>query len=441
MKKSIIFIIVLCVIILAEMWALYRHARHPSPVEYAFDVQEYDLPEPELKGIKPFLFENKWIDEVNNVLDEIQAEVESGYKNRFLRSLDDWEQRRRRNAQIKQEQSAGLEKMRRHAAQEKIAGEYLGRNRCAVDGVEGVCKDGIYKLDEYCVACYHGHCAGASCGDEENSVEKQGDEDTQSAEQHSELLFDAEPSKLETNDVVADKSGDFRERPFKSEGKAMVAVVIDDVGLSVPFTNQLLEIKKPVTVAFLPYGAADKSQVMKMKNAGFEVLLHAPMMPHVRASLAPNTLSPQMSHEDIQQGFKVMLERFADTGMVGANNHMGSLFTEDRAAMAAVIEVLKQNKMFFLDSKTSAKSVAKSVCREYEVPYIARDVFLDNERDYGKIMSQFAATERIAKKRGYAVAIGHPYKQTLQALKDWEKNLEAHDIELVPLLYLVRKIN
>ena len=165
------------------------------------------------------------------------------------------------------------------------------------------------------------------------------------------------------------------------------------------------------------------------------------MMPYVRASLAPNTLSPEMSHDDLQEKFNVMLDRFDGTGMGGVNNHMGSKFTESTTAMSAIIEVVKQKNMFFLDSKTSSKSVARSVCKKYDVPYIARDVFLDNERDYGKIMQQFIATERIAKKRGYAVAIGHPYPQTLKALKDWEKNLSAHGIELVPLSYLVEKIN
>ena len=392
------------------------------------------------------MFETRWADEVNDALDEIQAVVENSFQDKFTQSLDNLSERRKQAAQIKQERAAGLEKLRRQAAQEaqQIKGEYLGSNRCSVNGVEDDCKDGIYKLENHCIACYEGQCAGTTCKDSLKDSAKPAKDDTKKEIAATEALPEtSDTPKEQVRPTPAEKTetADDTSKPFVREGKALVAVVIDDVGLSVPFTNQLAQIEKPVTVAFLPYGASDKSQVMKLKNAGFEVILHAPMMPYVRASLAPNTLSPEMSHDDLQEKFNVMLDRFDGTGMGGVNNHMGSKFTESTTAMSAIIEVVKQKNMFFLDSKTSSKSVARSVCKKYDVPYIARDVFLDNERDYGKIMQQFIATERIAKKRGYAVAIGHPYPQTLKALKDWEKNLSAHGIELVPLSYLVEKIN
>lgn len=446
MKKSVIFIFVLLAIIAAETWALFHHSRHPSPVEYAFDEQEYDLPPPNLQGIRPFLFETRWADEVNDALDKIQAVVESGFSDKFAKSLGNLSENRKRAAQIKQERTKGLEQLRQRAAQEaqQIKGEYLGSNRCVVNGVESACEDGIYKLENHCIACYEGQCAGTTCKEHESSAADIPSENHDNAEEAAApqnkadetAQIQAAPVPQENTEAANDTP-----KPFVAEGKALVAVVIDDVGLSVPFTNQLAQIEKPVTVAFLPYGASDKSQVMKLKNAGFEVILHAPMMPYVKASLAPNTLSPEMSHDDLQEKFNVMLDRFDGTGMGGVNNHMGSKFTENTAAMSAIIEVVKQRNMFFLDSKTSSKSVVRSVCKKYDVPYIARDIFLDNERDYGKIMQQFIATERIAKKRGYAVAIGHPYPQTLKALKDWEKNLDAHGIELVPLSYLVEKTN
>lgn len=225
------------------------------------------------------------------------------------------------------------------------------------------------------------------------------------------------------------------------EKKALVAVVIDDVGLSIPFTNQMANIGYPVTVSFLPYGISDKKQVMQLKNAGLEVMLHVPMMPHKPASLAPVTLSPKMSKAEIQEKLAVMIDRFAGTGMHGLNNHMGSAFTEDREALSAVMEILKERKMFFLDSMTTGKSVGRSVSREYGVPFVARDVFLDNERNYDYIMGQFRQTERVARKKGYAVAIGHPYPQTLQAMRDWLKQTNERNIQIVPLSFLVNKLN
>ena len=274
MKKSVIFIFVLLAIIVAETWALFHHSRHPSPIEYAFDEQEYELPPPNLQGIKPFLFETRWADEVNDALDEIQAVVENSFQDKFTQSLDNLSERRKQAAQIKQERAAGLEKLRRQAAQEaqQIKGEYLGRNRCSVNGVEDDCKDGIYKLENHCIACYEGQCAGTTCKDSLKDSAKPAKDDTKKEIAATEALPEtSDTPKEQVRPTPAEKTetADDTSKPFVREGKALVAVVIDDVGLSVPFTNQLAQIEKPVTVVFLPYGASDKSQVMKLKNAGF----------------------------------------------------------------------------------------------------------------------------------------------------------------------------
>ncbi|MBQ9271593.1 MAG: divergent polysaccharide deacetylase family protein [Alphaproteobacteria bacterium] len=447
MKKSVVFILVLLMIITAEMWALYWHHKNPTPVQYQLATIELDLPKPDMSGIKPFLFETKWAEDINRELDKIQAVIDNSLNDDFTQSLSSYSARRKRAAQIRKERLQGLEEYRQRAAQEaaQIKGEYLGNNRCLIQNTESECVDGLYRLDDHCIACYAGICAGTNCATATDAAKHSKPAADLLSPSVAEKNFSAEEATLDRTEGIIDAEPreNFESKPVasKNDGKAQIAVIIDDVGLSVPFTNQLVQIKEPVTVAFLPYGASNKAQVLKLKNAGFEVMLHAPMMPHVRASLAPNTLSPKMSKSEIKTMFTAMLERFADTGIVGANNHMGSAFTEDAEAMSVVIEQLKAENMFFLDSKTSSKSVAKSVCRKLGVPYIARDVFLDNEKDYTKIMQQFAVTERIAKKRGYAVAIGHPYKQTLQALKDWENNLNSRGIELVPLSYLVQKNN
>ena len=456
MKKSVIFIFVLLTIIAAEMWALYHHKQSPSPIEYSLDVQEFTIPAPDVGNIAPFLFETKWADEVNESLNKIRDVVQNSYTDKFSSALNNLSSRQKHVAQVRQERSKGLERLRREAAQGpmQIKGDYLGNNLCVVDDVQGECKDGIYRLENHCIACYAGVCAGTTCSEknkaqiaaEKNMPQKNEEPKSENTEpqvetksENSVYSNEQEAVNNEANESIENTINSSFTTP--AEGKALIAVVIDDVGLSVPFTHKIAHINKPITVAFLPYGASDKKQVYELKNAGFEVMLHVPMMPHVRASLAPNTLAPEMSRDDIQEKFKVMLKRFEGTGMNGVNNHMGSKFTESASALSAVIEVLKECNMFFLDSKTSSKSVAKSVCKQHNVPYIARDVFLDNERNYDAIMKQFLIAERIAKKRGYAVAIGHPYAQTLQALKDWEKQNEAHNVEIVPLSYLVQKIN
>ncbi len=224
-------------------------------------------------------------------------------------------------------------------------------------------------------------------------------------------------------------------------GSVMIAVVIDDMGVSVPHTRDILSLEKPITASFLTYGAANSKQVKEAKEKGFEVMLHVPMMPHVKADLAPVTLSPNMSEDEIKNDFVQMLDRYKGLGMKGVNNHMGSLFTEDEKSLGYVMQVLKERNLFFLDSKTTAKSVGEKVAAEYGVPYIARDVFLDNENDYNYIMKQLRQTEKIAHMRGYAVAIGHPRTQTYLALRDWIKDLPERKIRLVRLGDLVKEVN
>ena len=219
--------------------------------------------------------------------------------------------------------------------------------------------------------------------------------------------------------------------------KKYIAIVIDDLGVSPQYTKDILSLKKPLTASFLPYAPANKKQVQQAKDAGFEVMLHVPMMPHHRAALAPVTLAPEMDKATVQKHLREFMKYYEGAGMKGANNHMGSEFTENAQSLGYVMEILKENGWFFLDSKTTGKSVGKQVATQYGVPYIARDVFLDNEEDYNYIMGQLQETENVAQKYGRAVAIGHPHKQTYLALKDWLATVEERGFVLVHLSDLI----
>lgn len=282
---------------------------------------------------------------------------------------------------------------------------------------------------------------------EENAAAAEKEQQPQKAEDKAAENTAAEPA--DRSAVQAEKktekvsSVQQAEQPFKAiaGGPVMVAVVIDDMGVSVPHTRDILSLEKPITASFLTYGAANRKQVKEAKEKGFEVMLHVPMMPHAKADLAPVTLSPDMQEDEIKNDFVQMLDRYKGLGMKGINNHMGSLFTEDEKSLGYVMQILKDRNLFFLDSKTTAKSVGAKVAAEYGVPYIARDVFLDNENDYNYIMGQLRQTEKIAHMRGYAVAIGHPRSQTYLALRDWMKELPERRIRLVRLGDLVRDVN
>lgn len=218
---------------------------------------------------------------------------------------------------------------------------------------------------------------------------------------------------------------------------AKIAIVIDDVGISPTHTKEIMALKLPITMSFLTYGHADKETALEAIKEGYEVMLHVPMMPHVKKDLAPITLSSEMSEEEVRENLDKMLERYQEINIKGINNHMGSLYTEDEKAMDILMKILAEKGLFFLDSKTTAKSAAKWAAYDHEVKYIARDVFLDNENDYDYVMEQLRKTQQIAAKKGYAVAIGHPKTKTFEAIKDWAATLDKGYYRLVFISELI----
>ena len=228
--------------------------------------------------------------------------------------------------------------------------------------------------------------------------------------------------------------------PVDENNKAKIAVIIDDMGISSVHTQEIISLEYPMTAAFLTYGNARKEVAKKAKRKGFEIMLHVPMMPHIDASLAPVTLKPEMSDDELTQNFEDMLARYDGVKILGINNHMGSKFTEDKHAMSVIMKLLKEKNMFFVDSKTTAKSVGKEVAAEFDVPYIARDVFLDNEDNYDYVMAQLLLAEQTALKKGFALVIGHPRTNTYRALKTWLEHLNTDKFELIHVSDLLKAL-
>ena len=120
-------------------------------------------------------------------------------------------------------------------------------------------------------------------------------------------------------------------------------------------------------------------------------------------------------------------------GAVGFNNHMGSLVTADRHIMSLVMAEAKSRGLMFLDSRTTPNTVAIGAADRYALPRAARDVFLDNEIIAENIAARLAETERVARRRGGAIAIGHPHTVTLEVLERWIPDARARGFELAPI--------
>jgi uncharacterized protein len=220
-------------------------------------------------------------------------------------------------------------------------------------------------------------------------------------------------------------------------GRPLVAVVIDDLGLDRQRTAEVIGLPGPLTLSFMTYAQDLAAQTAAGRRAGDELLLHVPMQPvDSRQNPGPRALMVAMSPEEIQRELDWGLDRFA--GFVGINNHMGSRFTADAHGMAVVMAELKRRGLLFLDSRTTAASAGTREAAAAGVPYAARDVFLDDVPSRPAIDRQLALAERVARRNGSAIAIGHGHDPTIAALRAWLPSLRRKGLVLVPLSAVVR---
>jgi len=194
-----------------------------------------------------------------------------------------------------------------------------------------------------------------------------------------------------------------------------LVIIIDDIGHSLPLGQQVVELPGPINVAVLPHQKNSVALAELAHRRGKEVLLHAPMSNIRGKNPGKGTLTAEMNREQLVSTLQANLR--AVPHVTGVNNHMGSQLTQVPQAMAWVMETLRDEELFFVDSRTSAGTVAQVKAKLYKLPNLKRDVFLDNERDEEEIRRQLERTLEIARQQGVAVAIGHPYPETIAVLQ------------------------
>ena len=229
----------------------------------------------------------------------------------------------------------------------------------------------------------------------------------------------------------------FAVTPPAIEGRAMVAIVLDDLGLDRKRTERAIHLPGPLTLSFMTYADELPHQTAMAHEAGHELLVHVPMQPlDAHLDSGPHSLQTDLGRDEVLRRLRWGLDRFS--GYVGINNHMGSRFTSDAIAMAPVIEELHARGLLFLDSRTTATTVGEALARKRGVPTVARNVFLDDEIAAPAIAARLADVEQAARRKGVAVAIGHAHDATLAALAAWLPTLAAKHLVLVPLSTVVR---
>ncbi len=246
--------------------------------------------------------------------------------------------------------------------------------------------------------------------------------------------------KSESAVVTADipKVSGVGDLPDDLAGSPVVALVIDDLGQSVDVIDRLGRLGIDLSYSVLPFEAHTGAVVERLRAAGREILLHLPMEAGGSANPGPGALYAAMSDDELAQ----LTERalVAVPGATGVNNHMGSRLSADSRAMTAVLEVLRRRGLFFLDSRTSSRSVAYEVAASMGMAAVSRQVFLDDDRSKEVIRSQFRQLLQLARSQGAAVAIGHPYPETLELLDEEIPGAVRQGVRFVPVSLLARKV-
>lgn len=228
-----------------------------------------------------------------------------------------------------------------------------------------------------------------------------------------------------------EESPSLRQSLGEAPETALIALVIDDVGLNEAAARRLMALPAEVTLAFLPYGDQSPALAREAAAQGHEIILHMPMAPEGDGNPGPEALYPALGAAENASRLSRALDLFPMA--IGVNNHMGSDMTRDAAAMAPVLDVVASRNLIFLDSRTTPETVAGSMARARGLRALDRDVFLDNDTSAPAIGERLAALELMARQRSVAIAIGHPHEATLSALAVWIRGLSARGLRLVRL--------
>jgi hypothetical protein len=208
-----------------------------------------------------------------------------------------------------------------------------------------------------------------------------------------------------------------------------LALIVDDCGQWIATERGFVALEIPLTLSVLPDVPYTSVIATEASNAGKGVMLHLPMETLSGLNPGPGKVTTEMSDAQIVAQVQIDL---AEVPLArGVNNHEGSKASADARVMRAVIGVLAQHNLFFIDSLTNAASVGEATARSMGVPTAGRDVFLDNRADVAYTEAQLSQAAAIAQRTGSAIAIGHPRPTTLEAVREMIPRLQALGIRFV----------
>jgi polysaccharide deacetylase 2 family uncharacterized protein YibQ len=218
--------------------------------------------------------------------------------------------------------------------------------------------------------------------------------------------------------------------PTHGTGNPRLAIIIDDLGYDRTAADAVLALGFPLTVSVLPHLPLSSELAEEAQRRGDQVMLHLPMESEADGAKPEDIeLRVGMSAAEVDATLAAMLETVPYAA--GVNNHQGSRATADPALMHALMPALRQRGLFFVDSRTDAKTVAYDMAERAGVPAASRKVFLDDTPTRDAILKQLDLAGRDAQRDGFTIAIGHPRPATIAALAEGVPQIEARGVRLV----------
>jgi uncharacterized protein len=211
----------------------------------------------------------------------------------------------------------------------------------------------------------------------------------------------------------------------------LVAIVIDDIGYDRHIAEKLLAMDAPLTFSVLPYGPFSREIAGEARSKGHEIMLHLPMEPKEfpAVSPGPGALLNKMTPDQFIDQLKADIDQIP--GLKGVNNHMGSAISTSSARMRQIFTILKKDGLYYIDSRTTAETVARPSAELLHIPFAERDIFIDHVETQQFIRKQLHKLIKRARRQGYAVGIAHPHTVTYKVLAELLPELKK-SVELVP---------
>lgn len=221
---------------------------------------------------------------------------------------------------------------------------------------------------------------------------------------------------------------------------ALISIVIDDLGNNLEQGRRVVRLPGPVACAFLPHTPFGAPLAREAYENAKEIILHLPMQSTDGAELGPGSLQLHMGPGEIAAALNDNLRTVPHA--TGVSNHMGSLLTQQPEPMRWLMQAIAhRGNLFFIDSRTTADTIAAKTATELGIPNLERNVFLDDDRNIDVIAQQFDRLIALARVRGGALALGHPYPETLAMLERRLPELQGSSVRLVAPSMLLEHLN